>query len=110
MRALIEDMAEMFKNASGEPVCGEVVLLKNGLKRRLDTPSDNKVQPCVGRFSINEGWPNLSTGSLDYPISCDTLEFRGEYLDVDFWVFKNMEAKAHNGIDVTIKVRVWHEV
>lgn len=109
MHALIQDMTEMFKKATGEPICGEIVVLKNGETKRLDHPNSNMIQPCVGRFSINEGCPSLSAGSLDYPISCNTLDFKGEYREANFWVFKNREVKAHNGIDVAIEVRVWYE-
>jgi cold shock CspA family protein len=105
--SLIIDVKKYFGSIDGGPVEGEWFINAHGERKRITSIEGKSFQPCTGSFFVYSPKSLSFSGGLDSPVSLADLEFTGKYMEAGFWVFRNMEAKDHNGIDFTAEVRVW---
>jgi hypothetical protein len=114
---ILELRAAKF-SAYADARVGEYVLMKDeAAPRRFTHDWGDVIQttcgpshPCFGdtRFYLCEGAASFS-GSLAPSIPKSTLTLTDEKRAAGFWFFHHNEARAHNGMDVRLPVRIWRQ-
>jgi hypothetical protein len=130
--AAILAQRESERNTRPGPRVGDFVKMKDGTLRRFSHDYGEDIQTtyrwqepknaaafnrnsdpmicCGGDFYLAEGGGVSFSGSLDSALLKSTLKDTGEQRDGRFWFFHHNYWQASNGVDVTIKCRVFEQV
>lgn len=95
---------------------GDFVTFLDGTTRRVSYvwPGDDDKPGSIqtsdeGSFYLGDGYVSFS-GSLRQGVPFATLADTGDTHDGSVWFFHHDYHQAHNGVDATVKFRVWREV
>lgn len=110
LKILTDRLAQLDEDTG--PRVGDYVKFSDGVVRRFSHAWDEGIQTSDGgRWYFGNGYLSFS-GSLFAPIPFDTLIETGDpRLDTRWgnaWFFHHDWAKADNGVDVLIPLRVYH--
>jgi hypothetical protein len=113
---LMQERARTWQRASAcGPMVGDFVDMPDGSRRRFTHDWGDSIQttcgpahPCSNdqSFYLGEGFASFS-GSLDPAIRKCKLAPAGEYAVGRFWFFHHEQARAHNGVKVSMFCKVW---
>lgn len=98
---------EKYSTQNRQPLIGDYVKTKNEGIKRIARIDDEMIQLGLGMpyLFMDDGEASYS-GGLDYPIEVSKLKDAGDMDFSSFWTFKD-GARAHNGINLYLKVKIW---
>jgi hypothetical protein len=110
----LEDFSEKFlivkqiySKHDRQPLIGDLVKTKSEGIKRVARIEDNIIQLGHGKpYLFMQHGETSYSGGLDYPVDASKLKDTGDMDTAMFWTFKD-GARAHNGIDFQLKVKVW---
>lgn len=103
------DAAMVKRVTMTAPVEGDWVIFQDGVMRRISHCWSDRVQTSdAGSFHLHDSGTMSFSGGLYGCIPLDTLTDSGAVVMAWAWIFHHGRARAHNGVDFQVPVRVWH--
>lgn len=96
-----------------DPLVGDYIDFSDGTTRRISEswPGEDDVlrlqTSADGSWYLANSGHGSFSGSLFPAIRADALDASPERRAASFWFFHHDHRQAHNGVDVTVNVRVW---
>ena len=96
-------------NARPGPRVGDFVIMPSGDMSRFthDWGKDIQTGGMDGRFYFDRSGALDYSGGLDPAIPKSKLRQRDDFRDGSAWFFHHDMRRAHNGVDVTVRCRVY---
>lgn len=105
------EVATVQRMAQPMPQTGDWVQDKHGTRRRFCNPLGDRAQTTKSvenSYHLNVGGGASYSGGLGDSVPYSELSQAYEPDFARFWIFKDGRAGAGRGVDVFVRVRVWH--